>query len=151
MIGMRERIAVAGGRLAVDGHSRNALPRVGEGVHHVAEGEQRPARAGLCHLRLEGIALGLGRDWIGGTVHGEHLGLDVAALGGVRRDQRSVHGHHGLHVGARAREIEDVEAAEAEADGGAPVDVADRAPVRFAGQRVERGRDPAPHARRHPT
>ena len=102
---------------------------------NVSSAQRAPAAV---HLRLEGIALGLRRDRIGGAMHGEHRGLDVAALGGLRRRKRSVHRHHRLHLGAGAREVEHVEAAEAEADRGAAVDVADRAPVGLLGQGVER-------------
>ena len=145
-VGVRQRVAMAGGRLVVDGDARQLCLRVGEGMHHVAERQQRPARAGRRHLRLESVALGLRRDRIGGAVHRQHRRLDVARLGGLRRRQCPMHGHDRLHVGAGAREIEHVEAAEAEADRGAPGDVADRAPVGLPRQGVERGRDAPAHA-----
>src|SRR5262249_38065182 len=69
--GMGKRIAVAGGRLVVYGHASRVGLRVGEGMAHVAEREQRPARSGLRHLGLEGVALSLRRDRISGTVHGK--------------------------------------------------------------------------------
>src|SRR6516225_11937942 len=94
--GMGKRIAMAGGRLVVYGHASRVGLRVGEGMVYVAEREQRPARSGIRHLGLEGVALGLRRDWIGGAVHGKDRGFDVAALGGLRRRQRPVHGYDRL-------------------------------------------------------
>ncbi len=58
-----------------------------------------------------------------------------------------MHGNDRLHVGAGARQIENGEAAEAEADRGAPADVADRAPVGFPRHGIERGSDAPAHAR----
>src|SRR6516225_6019696 len=78
--GMGKRVAMAGGRLVVYSHASRVGLRVGEGVAHVAEREQRPARSGIRHLGLEGVALGLRRDRISGTVHGEDRRFDVAAL-----------------------------------------------------------------------
>ena len=144
---MRERVAVAGGRLVPLRHPRHVCGRVGERMHHVAECQQRPARAGRRHLGLEGVALGLRRDRIGGPVHGKDRGLDVAVLGGLRGRKRAVHGHDRLHIGAGACEIEDIEPAEAKTHGRAPGDVADRPPVGLPRQGVERGRDAAPHSR----
>src|SRR5262252_10694550 len=78
--GMGKRIAMAGGRLVVYGHASRVDLRVGKGMVHVAECEQRPARSGLRHLGLEGVALGLWRDRISGAVHGKDGRFDVAAL-----------------------------------------------------------------------
>ncbi len=83
--GMGKRIAVAGGRLVVDGYAGRVGLRVGKGMVYVAEREQRSAGSGLRHLGLEGVALGLRRDRISGAVHGQDRGFDVAALGGLRR------------------------------------------------------------------
>ena len=141
---MGKRIAVTGGGLVVDGHSGVVGLRIGEGVDDVAERHERPARACRRHLRLERVALGFGCNRIGGTMNREHCGLDVSALGGLRRDQRAVHGHDRGYVCAGASKIEHVEPAEAKADSGATIDVADRPPIRLAGQGVEpRGNAPA--------
>src|SRR5262249_61235606 len=56
--GMGKRIAVAGGRLVVDGHASRVGLRGGKGMVYVAEREQRPAGSGLRHLGLESGALG---------------------------------------------------------------------------------------------
>src|SRR5262249_60123356 len=55
--GMGKRIAMAGGRLVVYGHASRVDLRGGEGMVHVAEREQRPARSGLPHLGLQGVTL----------------------------------------------------------------------------------------------
>src|SRR5215470_2305895 len=91
--GMGKRVAMAGGGLVVYGHANRVGLRVGKGMVYVAEREQRPARFGLRHLGLEGVALGLGRDRVSGAVHGKDRGFDIAALGGLRRRQRPVHGY----------------------------------------------------------
>src|SRR5215510_15266076 len=83
--GMGKRVAMAGGRLVVNGDASRIGLRVGEGMVYVAECEQRPARSGLRHLGLEGVALGLWRDRISGAVHGKDGRFDVAALGGLGR------------------------------------------------------------------
>src|SRR5258707_12289218 len=82
--GMGERIAVPGGRLVVDRDAGRVLLRIGEGMAEVAEGEQRPARAGGRHLRLEGIARGLRGDRIGSARHGENRRFYSAPLGRLR-------------------------------------------------------------------
>ena len=48
-------------------------------------------------------------DRVGGAVHRENGGFDIALVGGLRRRQGSVHGHDRLHVGAGACEVQDIE------------------------------------------
>ena len=144
---MRQRVAVPGGRLVVDRHSRHVRVRISEGVDHAAEGEHRPARPGFDHLRFECVALGLGCNRIGGTMDGKHGRLDLAALGRLRRGQRAVHGNDGLHFGPGAGKVEDIEATEAEAHGRPPAHVTDGAPVGLARQRVERRCNAPSHSR----
>src|SRR5262249_29390737 len=74
--GMGKRVAMAGGGLVVYRDPSRVGLRVGKGMAYFAEREQRPARSGLRHLRLEGVALGLRRDRISGAVHGEDRRLD---------------------------------------------------------------------------
>ena len=69
----------------------------------------------------------LGRNRIGGAMQHQHLGLDVALAGGIRRRQHAVDRHHRGHVGAFARQIEHVGAAVTVADRRAPLGIADAA------------------------
>ncbi len=79
-------------------------------------------------------------------MHGQDRGFDVAALGGLQRRQRPVHGYDRLHICAGAGEIEDIEPAKAEADRSPPADIADGAPIGFPRQRVEGGDDAPAHS-----
>src|SRR3981081_4789288 len=74
-VGMRQRVAVAGGGLVEHPDARMIGLRVGEGMDHIAKREQRPACAGRSHFCLEGIALGLRCDRIGGAVHRKNGGF----------------------------------------------------------------------------
>src|SRR5262245_65014399 len=121
---MGKRIAMAGGRLVVYGDASRVGLRIGEGMVYVAECKQCPARSGLRHLGLEGVALGLRGDRISSAMHGKDGRSDVAMLGGLRRRQRPLHGPNRLHIRAGAGEIEDVETAKAEAHRSPSADVA---------------------------
>src|SRR5215467_8269943 len=66
--GMRQRVAVAGRRLAVNCDRRIIDAHVCVGMYHVAERQRIPAGAGSVHLGLEHVAMRLGRDRIGGAV-----------------------------------------------------------------------------------
>jgi len=55
---------------------------------------------------------------------------------------------HGLDVGAGARELQHIAAAEAEADRCLPFEIADLALVAFGAQRIERAGDAGPALRR---
>ena len=145
-VSVRERVAMPGGGPVVHPDARMVGLRVGKGMDHIAEREQRPACPGRSHFRLEGVPLGLRRDRIGGAVHRENGGFYVTLVGGLRGRQGPVHGYDRLNVRAGAREIQDIEAAEAETHGSTPGDVADGTPIGLPRQRVERRRDAPAHA-----
>jgi len=86
------------------------------GMQDSAEEQHLPFGAGGIHLRLEGIPIGLGNDRIRCAMNDQDCALDVTLPGRPLRLEIAVDRYDGLDVGAIAREIERVAAAEAEAD-----------------------------------
>ena len=77
-------------------------------------------------------------------MHDANGGLDVARLCGKWRQQIAVQANDGLHIGAGARELQNIAAAETEADRNLALEVADFSFRALASQGFERGSDPPP-------
>ena len=105
--------------------------------------EHLPFRAGGFHFGFENITVVLRHDRVLATVHHADRGLDVARLGRKRCQQIAVQADDRLKIGAGARELKHIAAAETEADRGLALEIADLALVAFAAQGIERGSDAA--------
>ena len=106
-----------------------------------------PEKTSICHLApaasisaLEGVAVGLGSDRVGRAVRDQELGFDRALVRRLRGLQIAVDRDRRGDIGAVARQLQNIAAAETEADRGAPC-VDQTASTGFRDHRVIGGAD----------
>ena len=118
---VRERVGLPACRLVPAGDAGRIHALVGIGVQDAARRPASAIGAGRIHFAFERVAVGLGRHRIGRAVRDQKLGFDRAFFRRLRGLEIAVDRHRRGDIGAVARQLQNIAAAEAEADRGAPV------------------------------